>query len=117
MLEGKLFCRPGQKARSLSSGLSSVLKADYIIDGLLEKGEQALLFGQPKVGKTFFAIQIAVAAATARPFLSWGISQPRKVLYVNFEMGERVFAERVAANLEKPKNHDFESLRSLIRPK
>lgn len=86
--------------RSLVVGLTQ--KPDYLIEGLIEKGDQVLLYGQPKVGKTFLAIQLACALATQRPFLKWNVKQKRKVLYINFEMGERVFAERISKYLEQP---------------
>lgn len=85
---------------SLSTGL--LQPPDYLVENLIEKGDQVLLYGQPKVGKTFLAIQLACALATGKPFLKWEVKEKRKVLYVNFEMGERVFAERISKFLEQP---------------
>lgn len=85
---------------TLKEGLA--IEPDYLIEGLLEQGEQALLYGQPKVGKTFLAIQLAVSVASGKQFLSWKVPRARKVLYINFEMGHRVFAERVAGMLVQP---------------
>ncbi len=85
---------------SLSTGLTQT--PDYLVENLIEKGDQVLLYGQPKVGKTFLAIQLACALATGKRFLKWEVKQKRKVLYVNFEMGERVFAERISKFLEQP---------------
>ncbi len=95
---------------NLRKGLS--LKADYIVENFLERGEQALLYGQPKVGKTFLAIQLAVAVAHGRKFLNWDVKVPRKVLYLNFEMGHRVFARRIADHFpleEKSRKHKSET--------
>ena len=86
--------------KSLAVGLTN--KPDYLIEGLIEKGDQVLLYGQPKVGKTFLAIQMACALACQKPFLKWKIQKRRKVLYVNFEMGERVFSERISKFLDQP---------------
>lgn len=83
---------------SLREGLE--IEPDYLVENLLEAGEQALIYGQPKVGKTFLAIQLAVAVATGKKFLNWDVPGPRKVLYLNFEMGHRVFASRIARQLE-----------------
>ena len=46
-------------------------KPDYLVEGLIEKGDQVLLYGQPKVGKTFFAIQMACARACQKTFLNF----------------------------------------------
>ena len=87
--------------RSLYIGLTK--PPDFLVEGLIELGDQVLLYGQPKVGKTFLAIQLACALATGRPFLKWEVKQRRKVLYINFEMGERVFARRISKFLIQPK--------------
>ena len=92
--------------KSLALGLTS--KPDYLIEGLIEKGDQVLLYGQPKVGKTFLAIQMACALACKKPFLNFEICKRRKVLYVNFEMGERVFSDRISKFLDQPTS-DFSS--------
>lgn len=102
---------------NLKDGLS--IKPDYLIENLLEAGEQVLIYGQPKVGKTFLAIQLAVAVATGRPFLKWKVPAARKVLYLNFEMGHRVFATRIARQLDPPsktppKEEDFERYESQL---
>ena len=89
-----------QTVKSLALGLTS--EPDYLIEGLIEKGDQVLLYGQPKVGKTFLAIQMACALACQKPFLSWEIKERRKVLYINFEMGERVFSDRISKFLDQP---------------
>ena len=73
----------------------------WIIDHLLAEGEQMLVFGAPKVGKSQFALQLAMCVAMEEPFLGWQITRlkntkPNKVLYLNFEMGNRTFMRRIA---------------------
>jgi len=86
--------------KSLAEGLTQ--EPNYLIEGLIEKGDQVLLYGQPKVGKTFLAIQLACALACQKPFLKWEVKSRRRVLYINFEMGERVFASRISKYLDQP---------------
>ena len=71
----------------------------WIIERLLAEEEQMLLYGAPKVGKSQFALQLALAVATGRPFLHWNIPKRQKVLYVNLEIGEQMFMRRVACHL------------------
>lgn len=68
----------------------------WVIDKLLAEGEQMLIFGPPKVGKSQFALQLAVSAALGCPFLNWRIAKRKRVLYLNFEMGKRFFMLRIA---------------------
>ena len=67
----------------------------WIIEKLLAEGEQMLVFGPPKVGKSQFALQLAMSVAMERPFLSWPVAHRKRVLYLNFEMGKRFFMLRV----------------------
>lgn len=74
----------------------------WIIENLLAEGEQMLVFGAPKVGKSQFVLQMAVAVALGNDFHKWPASKQeteetgRKVLYVNLEIGERSFMRRIA---------------------
>ena len=95
-----------QTVKSLALGLTQ--KPDYLIEKLIEKGDQVLLYGQPKVGKTYLAIQMACALVCQKRFLNWEIKSRRKVLYINFEMGERVFSDRISKFLDQPTS-DFSS--------
>ena len=80
----------------------------WILEDLLSEGEQMLIFGAPKAGKSQFALQLAIAVALDYPFLKWkpyrklnpatGTQQgmtKRKVFYVNLEIDERPFMRRV----------------------
>ena len=71
-------------------------KIPWIIDKLLAEGEQMLVFGAPKVGKSQFGLQLAMSIALGEPFLNWPIANRRRVLYLNFEMGKRFFMLRIA---------------------
>lgn len=68
----------------------------WIIDKVFAEGEQMLVFGAPKVGKSQFGLQLAMAIALGEPFLNWQIKKRRRVLYLNFEMGKHIFMLRIA---------------------
>lgn len=76
----------------------------WIIENFLAEGEQMLVFGAPKVGKSQFALQLACCVAMDEPFLGWSVTKKekkRKVLYLNFEMGKRVFMLRIAQHVSR----------------
>ncbi|MGJ8632326.1 MAG: AAA family ATPase [Luteolibacter sp.] len=71
----------------------------WIIEDLISEGEQMLVFGAPKVGKSQFVLQMAISVALGNDFHKWRASiqgEGRKVLYVNLEIGERSFMRRIA---------------------
>ena len=76
-------------------------KIPWIIEKLLSEGEQMLVFGAPKVGKSQFALQLAMCVALGEPFLDWSIIGRRRVLYLNFEMGKRTFMLRIARHYSR----------------
>lgn len=76
-------------------------KIPWIIEKLLAEGEQMLVFGAPKVGKSQFALQLSLCVALGEPFLDWSISGRRRVLYLNFEMGKRTFMLRIARHYSR----------------
>jgi hypothetical protein len=73
----------------------------WIIENFLAEGEQMLVFGAPKVGKSQFALQLACCLAMGEPFLGWPVPVRKKVLYLNFEMGKRSFMMRIARHVSR----------------
>lgn len=47
------------------------------------------------VGKTFFALNVAYAVATGKPFLDWQCTTPKRVLYIDGEMPAADMQERL----------------------
>ena len=97
--------------RSTKQGILSALDErvgnpkQWIINNLIAKGEQLLLFGPPKVGKSQFALQLAIAAATGEQFNPWPKpTQRHKVLYVNLEIDEQAFMLRMAGHVLRDSN-------------
>ena len=56
-----------------------------LIDGVLRQGHKMLLAGPSKAGKSFLQIELCIAIAEGRKWLSWPCTQGR-VLYVNLEL-------------------------------
>lgn len=71
----------------------------WIIEGLLEAGDQMLIAGAPKTGKSRMAIQLGVAAATGGQFLGYQAAGQQRVLYFNLELREDRFGDRLLNTL------------------
>ena len=59
--------------------------ADPLIEGVLRKGHKMLVAGPSKAGKSFALIELCIAIAEGRKWLSWQCSKGR-VMYVNLEL-------------------------------
>lgn len=67
----------------------------WLLDGLIEMGDQWMLAGSPKAGKSMMATQLGIAISTGGKFMNWQCSRPARVLYMDFELKDRVFWQRV----------------------
>lgn len=87
-------------ARPLARTLLIADEYDWVIEGLLERGDRLLLTGSEGGGKTTLLRQMAVmASAGLHPFTGFGI-RPSKVLYVDTENTEKQWAREVRAMAE-----------------
>lgn len=70
---------------------------EWVIKGLLPRPGIALLGGEPKEGgKSFFALQLALAIGQGEDFLGWAVSpKPHRVLYLQFDTSEFVWRDRL----------------------
>ena len=59
--------------------------APALIDGVLRQGHKMLIAGPSKAGKSFLQIELCIAIAEGRNWLSWPCAKGR-VLYVNLEL-------------------------------
>ena len=59
--------------------------APALIDGVLRQGHKMLIAGPSKAGKSFLQIELCIAIAEGRDWLSWPCAKGR-VLYVNLEL-------------------------------
>ncbi|AXA56682.1 AAA family ATPase [Pseudomonas thivervalensis] len=71
---------------------------NWLFDGLVEddrdNGHQWLITGEPKAGKSRFALQMAIAAAEGADFVGFRARRKNKVLYFNFELSRSVMGRR-----------------------
>ena len=77
----KLLLPPWEKVRAVDPPR----RAPVLIDGVLRRGHVGLMSGKAKTGKTFAAIQLAVAVATGGDWLGFRCEQGR-VLYIDPEV-------------------------------
>lgn len=68
----------------------------WVFQGFIVEGDQIMIAGAPKSGKTWLALQLALAAASGGRFLNWQAVKPLKTLYINMEVGEHMWAKRVS---------------------
>lgn len=58
---------------------------DWVIQGLVPRRAITFLAGQPKVGKSTIALDLAISAASGQPFLGFPTTRPAKVIVVSEE--------------------------------
>lgn len=71
-----------------------------IITNYLREGEAMLLSGNPKAGKSFLIVQLALAVATGGKWIGM-MCQKKSVLYIDAELSPEMTAERVKDIREK----------------
>lgn len=54
-----------------------------------------LLYGDPKVGKSYAALQLACCVTSGVEWLGFGVPEPRKVVYVQLDTPRSLWADRV----------------------
>jgi putative DNA primase/helicase len=67
-----------------------------ILSPLMAANSAALVYGPAGVGKTFFALGLAWAAASGGSFLGWRAPKRHRVLFVDGELGAVAMRERLA---------------------
>ena len=72
-------------------------KRELIFDPFLPTQGQMEIFAAAGIGKTTLALSLALAAATGSDFMSWKVSKPYKVLYLDGEMAASDMKERTVA--------------------
>lgn len=68
----------------------------FLLKPILPVGGSMLLYGDPKVGKSFAAIQLSLALSGALPdFLGFPVSTPGRVVYVQLDTPRSLWAARL----------------------
>lgn len=79
---------------------SDLRQPTELVKGLLHRSTKGILGGSSKAGKTWILLDLAVSVATGRDFLNYPTTRA-KVLFMNFEIQEEFFKERLGKLLEK----------------
>ncbi len=67
----------------------------FLIDQLLPVGGSMLIFGDPKVGKSYAALQLACCMTSGVEWLGFEIPQAIRVVYVQLDTPRSLWADRV----------------------
>lgn len=78
------------------------------VPGLFEAGDRVCVSGQSKARKSFFVLQLALAAATGTSFLGLEAGAPRSVLLVNLEIKPARMHQRLRRMVAGQGNPDVE---------
>src|SRR6188508_2224945 len=70
-------------------------RADFL-SHVISSNSNVLVYGASGVGKTFFALGVAWAAAAGGSFLDWRAPRAHRVVYVDGELGADDMRERLA---------------------
>lgn len=108
---GKLEAQEGEERPLIEDWRNEVLSADTRIDlpplkpilsPILNEGEAMIIYAKTGVGKSWFAMEMGKVIAEGGSFLGrYSVETPRRVFYVDGEMGVRPFQDR----LDKMKVH------------
>ncbi len=66
-----------------------------VVDGIIRQGETLNIIAPAKIGKSWLAMQLAVAVATGKPWLGFDVDAGR-VLYIDNELHPETLAHRFA---------------------
>ena len=55
------------------------------------------MYGKPKVGKSFAALQMGVALAEGKPWFGYNVPRPARVLFVQLDTARTLWLERLDA--------------------
>lgn len=72
---------------------------ESILEPWLSVQDLTMVFAGRGIGKTHFALGVAIAVATGGSFLDWKADKPRKVLYLDGEMSGTSMQGRIALHL------------------
>jgi hypothetical protein len=68
---------------------------DQIMTDTFDLGDKVAFIASSKLKKTFFLLMFLLCLAAGRPFLTWQISKPRRILHIQFEIQDHHYHRRV----------------------
>jgi len=78
-----------------------------LIEGILHKGCKMILSGSSKAGKTLGLMHLGIAAANGIPWMGHNINRQCKVVYLDFELKQRLAEERIKEIINSQGNEYF----------
>lgn len=69
-------------------------ETEWVVQDILPEGSLSILSARPKAGKTFLAIQLAVAVALERSFLLKR-TKKKNILFLSYELNQKQFQKRL----------------------
>lgn len=91
-----------------------IVPLEYVLHPILTTGGYVLLHAEAGVGKTHFCLNLAYAIAQGGRFLKYAARAPRKVLYVDAELGKNDIRRRMESIQEKQGELVFDNLHYLF---
>lgn len=74
-------------------------ESPWIVENLIREGDQVVLSGPPKSGKTILALQLAMDVGLGNPYFlipdRYKIPEKKRVLFLSLEMRQRAMSRRV----------------------
>lgn len=67
----------------------------WLVENLLPTGGSALMFGDPKVGKSYAALQLACCLVAGADWLGFRVPAPVKVVYIQLDTARTLWAARL----------------------
>lgn len=87
----------GNQILELESWLNRDLEpCDFICGDWLTTTSRTIIDADTGIGKTLWALALAMSCAAGLPFMHWRSTRPIRVLYIDGEMSRRVMKERLA---------------------
>lgn len=91
------YYRDGLRALSIAELLALDLPArEYVLRPIIPNRGLAMLYAPRGAGKTFLALSLGVAVASADKALRWTADAPRRVLYIDGEMPLETLQQRLS---------------------
>lgn len=67
--------------------MQTTINIQWVIPGVLPVAGSSVVFGPPEIGKSTWALRMAIAIATGqKEFLGWPIERTQKILFMSLEM-------------------------------
>lgn len=77
---------------------------EVILEPFIKEGDATMIYSPSGVGKSFYAIGLAIAIASGEEFINYKAPKARKVFYIDGEMSKWQLRDRIQASSKNIKN-------------